>query len=49
VVLSLAHNMAQTDTITGAMVEVLTQFVHNNSMTPEEGQAKLADAVAGEQ
>jgi glucose/mannose transport system substrate-binding protein len=49
VVLSLAHNMAQTDSITGAMVQVLTEFVHNNSITPEKGQTMLAEAVAREQ
>ena len=45
VVLSLAHNMAQTNQITAAMIDVLTEFVHDNRITPEEGQKRLADAV----
>ena len=45
VVLSLAHNMAQTNQITAAMIDVLTEFVHNNGITPEEGQKRLVVAV----
>ena len=45
VVLSLAHNMAQTNQITAAMIDVLTEFVHDNRITPEEGQKRLAEAV----
>ncbi len=45
VVLSLAHNMAQSNSITAALRDVLTEFVHNNSITPEEGQKRLADAA----
>jgi glucose/mannose transport system substrate-binding protein len=45
VVLSLAHNMAQTNQITAAMIDVLTEFAHDNRITPEEGQKRLADAV----
>jgi len=45
VVLSLAHNMAQTNQITAAMVDVLTEFVHDNRISPEEGQKRLAEAV----
>ena len=45
VVLSLAHNMAQTNQITAAMIDVLTEFVHDNRITPEEGQKRLVDAV----
>jgi glucose/mannose transport system substrate-binding protein len=45
VVLSLAHNMAQTNQITAAMVDVLTEFVHDNRVTPEEGQKRLVAAV----
>ena len=44
-VLSLAHNMAQTNQITAAMIDVLTEFVHDNRITPEEGQKRLVDAV----
>lgn len=45
VVLSLAHNMAQTNQITAAMIDALTEFVHDNRITPEEGQKRLVDAV----
>ena len=45
VVLSLAHNMAQTNQITAAMIDVLTEFVHDNRVTPEEGQKRLVAAV----
>jgi glucose/mannose transport system substrate-binding protein len=45
VVLSLGHNMAQPNQITAAMIDVLTEFVHDNRITPEEGQKRLADAV----
>jgi glucose/mannose transport system substrate-binding protein len=45
VLLSLAHNMAQPNQISAAMIDVLTEFVHDNRVTPEEGQKRLADAV----
>ena len=45
VVLSLAHNMAQTNQITAAMIDVLTEFVHDNRIPPEEGQKRLVVAV----
>lgn len=45
VVLSLAHNMAQPNGMTAAMIDVLTQFVHNNGITPEAAQKQLVDAV----
>ena len=45
VLLSLAHNMAQTNQVTAAIIDVLTEFVHDNRVTPEEGQKRLADAV----
>lgn len=45
VVLSLAHNMAQDNATTAALRDVLTEFVHNKSITPEEGQKRLADAA----
>ena len=45
VVLSLAHNMAQTNQVTAAMIDVLTEYVHDNRITPEEGQKRLVDAV----
>jgi glucose/mannose transport system substrate-binding protein len=46
VVLSLAHNMAQNNAITAALRDVLTEYVHNNSISPEEGQKRLAEAAA---
>jgi glucose/mannose transport system substrate-binding protein len=45
VVLSLAHNMAQPNQISAAMIDVLTEFVHDSSISPEQGQSRLADAV----
>jgi len=45
VILSLAHNMAQPNQITAAMIDVLTEFVHDNRISPEEGQKRLAEAV----
>jgi glucose/mannose transport system substrate-binding protein len=45
VVLSLAHNMAQTNQITAAMIDVLTEYVHDSRVTPEEGQKRLVSAV----
>jgi glucose/mannose transport system substrate-binding protein len=44
-ILSLAHNMAQPNQVTAAMIDVLTEFVTDNSITPKEGQTRLADAV----
>jgi glucose/mannose transport system substrate-binding protein len=45
VVLSLAHNMAQPNQITAAMIDVLTEFVSDHAITPKQGQARLAEAV----
>jgi glucose/mannose transport system substrate-binding protein len=45
VVLSLAHNMAQPNPITAAMIDVLTEFVHNKDLKPKEAQQRLADAI----
>lgn len=45
VVLSLAHNMAQQNQITAAMLDVLTEFVSDHAITPKQGQARLAEAV----
>ena len=44
VVLSLAHNMAQTNQITAALSDVLTEFVNDNDHA-EEAQKRLAEAV----
>jgi glucose/mannose transport system substrate-binding protein len=45
IVLSLAHNMAQPNQITAAMIDVLTEFVHNQDLKPKEAQQRLADAI----
>jgi glucose/mannose transport system substrate-binding protein len=45
VVLSLGHNMAQTNPVTSALTDVLTEFAHNPAITPEKAQAQLADAA----
>ena len=45
VVLSLGHNMAQTNRVTSALTDVLTEFVHDKSVTPEKAQQRLADAA----
>ena len=44
-VMSLGHNMAQTSPVTAALRDVLTEFVHNKTITPEEAQKRLADAA----
>jgi glucose/mannose transport system substrate-binding protein len=45
VVMSLGHNMAQSTPVTAALRDVLTEFVHNKDITPEEAQEFLADAA----
>ena len=47
VMLSLAHNMAQPNQVTAAMIDVLTEYVHDPSVTPQQGMDRLADAVDG--
>lgn len=49
VVLSLAHNMAQPNGITAAMIDVLTEYVHNATITAAEGQKRLVNAVESAQ
>ena len=44
-VLSLAHNMAQENGMTAAMIDVITEFVKNKAITPEQAVARLSDAV----
>src|SRR5262249_46062224 len=46
-VLCLAHNMAQENGLTAAMIDVLTEFVKNKSIRPEQGASRLAEAVEG--
>ncbi len=43
--LSLAHNMAQPNPITAAMIDVLTEFVHNDGLKPKDAQQRLADSI----
>jgi glucose/mannose transport system substrate-binding protein len=45
-VLSLAHNMAQENGITAAMIDVLTEFVKNKAITPDQATKRLVEAVA---
>jgi glucose/mannose transport system substrate-binding protein len=45
VVMSLGQNMAQTAAVTGALRDVITEFVHNPSITPEVAQKRLVDAA----
>ncbi len=45
VVMSLGHNMAQSSSVTGTLRDVLTEYVHNDSITPEQAQKRLADAA----
>jgi glucose/mannose transport system substrate-binding protein len=47
VVLSLAHNMAQENGMTAAMIDVLTEFVKNKAITPEQAVKRLVEAVDG--
>jgi glucose/mannose transport system substrate-binding protein len=44
-VLSLAHNMAQENGLTAAMLDVITEYVKNKTMTPEQAVARLSEAV----
>ena len=43
--LSLGHNMAQPNGMTAAMLDALTEYVHNHAVTPEQGMARLSEAV----
>ncbi len=47
--MSLGHNMAQPNGMTAAMIDVLTEYVHNSSIPPAEGQKRLVAAVASAQ
>lgn len=47
VVLSLAHNMAQENGMTAAMIDVLTEYVKNSKVTPDQAVARLSEAVEG--
>jgi glucose/mannose transport system substrate-binding protein len=49
VVMSLAHNMAQPNGMTAAMIDVLTEYVHDSSIGAAEGQKRLVAAVESAQ
>ncbi|GGI25481.1 ABC transporter substrate-binding protein [Bradyrhizobium guangdongense] len=44
-VLSLAHNMAQENGMAAAMIDVITEFVKNKTIKPEQAATRLAEAV----
>jgi len=44
-VLSLAHNMAQENGLTAAMIDVITEYVKNKTITPDQAVTRLAEAV----
>jgi len=44
-VLSLAHNMAQNNAVTAAMIDALVEYLHDPKVTAEEGQKRLLAAV----
>ncbi|MBW8856116.1 MAG: carbohydrate ABC transporter substrate-binding protein, partial [Bradyrhizobium sp.] len=44
-VLSLAHNMAQENGMTAAMIDVITEYVKNKTIKPEQAAIRLAEAV----
>ena len=46
-VLSLAHNMAQENGMTAAMIDVITEYVKNKTIKPEQAVTRLAEAVEG--
>jgi glucose/mannose transport system substrate-binding protein len=46
-VLSLAHNMAHENGLTAAMIDVLTEYVKDKTITPEQAVTRLAEAVEG--
>src|SRR6185369_18046395 len=46
-VLSLAHNMAQENGMTAAMIDVITEYVKDKTVTPDQAITRLADAVEG--
>ncbi len=46
---SMAHNMTVLQKFRGAMMEVITEFVADPSITPEQAANQLADAVEAQQ
>jgi glucose/mannose transport system substrate-binding protein len=45
VLLSLAHNMAQPNQITAPMLDAISEFVHNDRISPDEAVGRLGAAV----
>jgi glucose/mannose transport system substrate-binding protein len=45
VLMSLGHNMAQPNGMTAAMIDVLTEYVHNSAIPSVEGQKRLVAAI----
>lgn len=46
-VLSIAHNMAQENGMTAAMIDVITEYVKDKSITPDQAVTRLSEAIAG--
>jgi glucose/mannose transport system substrate-binding protein len=46
VLLTLSQNMAQTNDITAAMMDVITEYVHDSGISAEEGAQRLGKSVA---
>jgi glucose/mannose transport system substrate-binding protein len=46
-VLSLAHNMAQENGMTAAMIDVITEYIKNRTITPDQAVTRLSEAVEG--
>jgi glucose/mannose transport system substrate-binding protein len=46
VLLTLSQNMAQTNDITAAMMDVITEYVHDSGISAEEGVQRLGKSVA---
>jgi glucose/mannose transport system substrate-binding protein len=47
-VVSMAHNMAVPQKYRAAMLEVITEFVNDPGLSPEDAAVRLSDAVANE-
>ena len=43
--MSLGHGMAQPNDMTAAMLDAISEYVHNRAMTPEQGVARLIEAI----
>ncbi|WP_339032547.1 ABC transporter substrate-binding protein [Bradyrhizobium symbiodeficiens] len=45
--LSMAHNMAQENGMTAAMIDVITEYVKDKTIKPDQAATRLAEAVEG--